>query len=339
MFTVSPEISGTLSAAVGVPVTIIVCCYNAAQTIVATLESLLSQTHNSLEVLVIDDGSTDGSIEIVESVVLRDSRVRLIRNEVNRGTAYTRMRGLTEAKTDLVLFFDSDDLALPELVSRLLSKKMEDSSILGVGCYARYFGDAGDIGLQRIGPVSKEEFFKLYTSNKMIFLNIVTLFSRSAALDAGGFRKNIMPNTRNIRYEDFAEDLDLWCRMSDLGKQGRYFITIPEPLFRYRKPTGSISTKNLRLMQLKMRWIRDSLRRRRTGVPELSLSDYLASRTWYDQINDYRSDIAAKFYKQAGFAFSDRNYLKMGIFLLLTGMFSPKLIRQKIRSQTVRAPR
>ncbi len=146
-----------------------------------------------------------------------------------------------------------------------------------------------------------------------------------------------MANNKNIRYEDFSEDLDLWCRLSDLGAKGRYFITIPEPLFRYRKPSESLSTRNVRLMQQKMRWIRDCLRRRRAGGSELSLADYIASRSWLDRVNDYRSDLAAMFYKSAGFAYSDRNYLKVAVFLALTGVFSPKLIRQKIRTQTTRA--
>lgn len=339
MSTIYPETRNTLRGNAEVPVTIIVCCYNAVQTVAETLESLLSQSHNSLEVLVIDDGSTDGSMQVAQSVVLRDSRVRLICNEVNRGTAYTRMRGLTEAQTDLVMFFDSDDLAEPELVTRLLDKILEDTCILGVGCYGRYFNEAGDLGIQRIGPTSKEAFFEIFSKHKLAFMVPVTMFYRSAALEVGGYRQNIMPNTRNIRYEDFAEDLDLWCRMSDLGAQGRYFITIPVPLFRYRKPAGSLSTRNVRLMQLKMRWIKDCLRRRRNAVPELTLGDFVCSRSWFERMNDYRSDIAAKFYKQAGFAFSGRNYLKMGVFLLLTGIFSPKLVLQKIRTQAAQFPR
>ena len=319
------------------PVTVIVCCYNAATTIRETIETLLAQQYANLIVLVVDDGSTDDSVATVRLIADRDSRVRILCNERNRGTAYTRMRGLTAAKTDLVMFFDADDLAESHLVSRLVEKIQADEMILGASSYARYFNEAGDLGIQRIGPVTKEAFFDLFKRNKLVFIPIVTLFHRADALAVGGYRLDIMPNDKGTRYEDFSEDVDLWCRMSDLGAQGRYFITIPEPLFRYRKPAGSLSSRNLHLMQLKMRWIKDCLLHRRTGKAERSLADFIASRTWFERMNDYREDAAAGFYKRAGFAYSNRNYFKLGAFLALAALCSPKLIRQKIMSQTMRA--
>ena len=88
-----------------------------------------------------------------------------------------------------------------------------------------------------------------------------TLFYKADALAVGGYRQDVMPNEAGTRYEDFSEDLDLWCRMSDLGYRGRYFLTLRESLLRYRKPLESLSTSNLGLMQLKMR-VGQGLRRR-----------------------------------------------------------------------------
>lgn len=316
----------------------IVCCYNAATTIRETLETLLAQGYVNQSILVVDDGSTDDSVAVVKRIADGDSRVRILCNDRNRGTAYTRMRGLTAAETDLVMFFDADDLAESDLVSRLVKKIQEDEKILGVSSHARYFNQTGDLGVQRIGPASKEVFFDLYSRNKLVFIPPVTLFHRADALGVGGYRLDVMPNAQGIRYEDFSEDVDLWCRMSDLGAEGRYFITIPEPLFRYRKPAGSLSTRNVRLMQLKMRWIKDCLLRRRAGKAERSLADFIASRSWFERMNDYREDAAAGLYKRAGFAYSNRSYFKLGAFLALAALCSPKLIRQKIKTQTTRAP-
>ncbi len=119
-----------MSKCLEVQITVIVCCYNAAGTVGDTLDTLLEQSHKELDILVIDDGSTDASVDVVHSKALRDPRVHIMSNDGNRGTAYTRMRGLTEARTDLVMFFDSDDLAEPELVSRLLGKLLEDDRTL-----------------------------------------------------------------------------------------------------------------------------------------------------------------------------------------------------------------
>ena len=318
-------------------VTAIVCCYNAEATIAGTLQSLLGQTHQSLRILVIDDASTDGSVSVAQSLGATDSRIKLLRNDSNKGIAATRMRGLKEAETDLVFFLDSDDIAEPEMLSRLVETMSTHTRIIGVGCYARYFNDDGPLGVQKMGPTCKEAFFDLYTKNKFVFISVVTLMDRQDALSVGGFRTNILPNDAGIRYEDFAEDLDLWCRMSDLGADGRYFVTIPEPLFRYRKPAGSLSTGNVRQMQLKMRWIKDCLKRRRAGLPERSLAEFIASRSWIDRLKDHRSDIAAKYYKKAGFAYSIRSYLKLFLFLGIVCLFSPKLIRQKMKTQSTKA--
>jgi glycosyltransferase involved in cell wall biosynthesis len=314
-------------------VTVIVCCYNAAETVRESLQSVLAQSHPVIQVLVIDDGSTDDSASVVQQIAASASNVRLLRNDRNRGTAYTRMRGLQEATTEFVMFFDSDDRADPRLVALLLEKALTDRNILGVACHARYFGERGTLGIQKIGPTSADEFFSLYHAHKLIFVVPVTLFRRSIALQVGGYRTALLPNAAGIRYEDFSEDLDLWCRMSDLGAQGMYFVTLPIPLFWYRKPSNSVSTRNVSLMQLKMRWIKDCLVRRRSGAPERSLGEYLASRTWMERINDLRSDYAAMCYKKAGFAYSRRQFARLVLFLGAAGLLSPKLIVQKIATQ------
>ena len=204
---------------------------------------------------------------------------------------------------------------------------------MGVSCYANYFDGSGKLGSQRIGALTPSEFFKMWRENKLYFQSMVTLTYRLLCLRAGGFRLNILPNPQGVRYEDFAEDLDLWCRMADFGSEGRYFVSIPEPLFKYRKPMESLSTRNLKLMQLKMRWIKDCLCRRRAGEAEQSLSSFIASRTVWDRFNDWRSDKAAAWYKKAGFGWMRRDWLQLAIFLGLSGAFSPKLIRQKLKTQ------
>ena len=94
-------------------VSVIIPNYNAEQFIGETLESVLAQTYADLELLVIDDCSTDNSVSVIRSYMQKDSRIRLFQNEENRGAAYTRNVGLFEAKGKWVAFLDSDDLWLP----------------------------------------------------------------------------------------------------------------------------------------------------------------------------------------------------------------------------------
>jgi len=319
-------------------ITVIVCCYNAAQTIEKTLDSLSGQDFADFEMLAIDDGSQDGTLTMLHNHATLEPRLRVLANPGNRGTAFTRQRGLDEASAALLMFVDADDIADPRLVGRLHGMLTADPDLIGVGCYTTYFAAEGkDLGIQRVGPESRAAFERLYREAKLLFMVPCTLFRKADALAVGGYRQAVMPNPAGIRYEDFSEDLDLWCRMSDLGAEGRYFLTLPESLLRYRKPLDSLSTKNLSLMQLKMRWIKDCLRRRRAGQPERTLANFIASRTAWQRISDWRSDNAAGFYKRAGFAYARRNFLALGWYLALAGALSPKLIRQKIASQKAAA--
>lgn len=321
-------------------VTVIVCCYNAERTIGDTLASLAQQTYPPKEILVIDDGSTDRSAEIVAERATGDGRIRLLRNTSNRGTAFTRQRGLNEAACEAVLFFDSDDVATPRLLEKQVSLLGKDPSLLGVGSFATYFASekpSGGLGHQRVGATSRAAALHQYRGNKLVFMAPVTMFWRRDALAVGGYRQNLLPNPAGLRYEDYAEDLDLWCRMADLGAQGRHFITIPEALFFYRKPVGSLSTRNVAVMQLKMRWIKDCMVRRRKGAGERTLAEFLASRTPIERWADWRSDLAAASYKRAGFAYAKRHYLRMGLFLGFIAVTSPKLILQKLKTQSVQS--
>ena len=317
-------------------VSVVLCCYNAADTVMRTLDSLCTQSFDKLEILAIDDGSQDTTARLLHDRASQHTNVRVLENTGNLGTAATRQRGLEEARADLVMFVDSDDIAHPDLVFRLYETLVADPDLIGVGCYTTYFVEEGkDLGTQRVGPETRAEFDRIYNEAKLLFMVPCTLFHKADALAVGGYRQDIMPNEAGIRYEDFSEDLDLWCRMSDLGSEGRYFLTLRESLLRYRKPLESLSTKNLGLMQLKMRWVKDCLRRRRSGQAERSLADFTASRGIVERLADWRSDKAAGYYKRAGFAYAKKNYPGLAFNLLLTGLMSPKLVRQKIATQKV----
>lgn len=317
-------------------VSVIVCCYNSAPTLPQTLQSLVSQSFSNFEIIAIDDGSTDDTQAVLQLWAVTEDRLRLLKNQCNRGTAYTRQHGLEEARSPLIMFVDADDIADPRLIERLHSVITANSDLVGVGCYTTYFAEEGnDLGTQRVGPESRTAFERIYREVKLLFMAPCTLFRKADALAVGGYRQALMPNAAGIRYEDFSEDLDLWCRLSDLGAEGRYFLTLPESLLRYRKPLDSLSTKNIAHMQLKMRWIKDCLRRRRTGGPERSLAAFIASRSPIQRFADWRSDKAAAFYKRAGFAYARRNFAGLVWYLLLTGLMSPKLIRQKVATQKV----
>ncbi|HCD99918.1 MAG TPA: family 2 glycosyl transferase, partial [Armatimonadetes bacterium] len=110
---------------------VIVPCFNASRTLAAAIDSALAQTHPDTEVVVVDDGSTDGSGEIAESY---GERIVLVR-QPNRGLSAARNAGVAASSGEFLTLLDADDVLLPECVARRVRMLQEDP---GLGLVAGY---------------------------------------------------------------------------------------------------------------------------------------------------------------------------------------------------------
>ena len=120
-------------------VSIIVPCYNAARWLPATLESALAQTWPHVEIIVVDDGSTDDSLTVARSFSGRGVRVELIPNS---GAAAARNRGLALARGDFLQFLDADDLLAPDKLEKQLARLLPAGSTAVATCaWARFRSD------------------------------------------------------------------------------------------------------------------------------------------------------------------------------------------------------
>src|SRR5512138_1536925 len=111
-------------------ISVIIPVYNALPFLTDAIDSVLAQTHSDLELIVVDDVSTDGSLAVAESYIGRDARVRVIRQSTNGGSSATRNRGAEEAKGDWLAFLDNDDISHPRRLELQLQAADEDPSVL-----------------------------------------------------------------------------------------------------------------------------------------------------------------------------------------------------------------
>jgi hypothetical protein len=102
-------------------VSIIVPIYNVGPYLSRALDSALRQTFENIEIICVDDGSTDDSPGILEAYAGRDSRIVILRNDINRGTAYSRVRGALAAKGKFIMFLDPDDELMSDIVGKAQS--------------------------------------------------------------------------------------------------------------------------------------------------------------------------------------------------------------------------
>ena len=111
-------------------ISVVIPVYNAEQFLPACLDSVLHQDYPSFEILVIDDGSTDGSAALIDRYAAREPRIVAL-HQRNAGVSAARNRGLTEARGEYIAFVDADDRVTPSYLSHLLSPQT-DLSIAGI---------------------------------------------------------------------------------------------------------------------------------------------------------------------------------------------------------------
>ncbi len=207
-----------------VDISVIVTLYNYEEYIDRCLRSVLRQTCGSVEIVVVNDNSGDGSLDIARTYLDGELPVTLIDKRLNTGVMHSRNLGISHARGDYVFILDADD----ELQDRCLERHLESMS--ATGCVAAYaIIDCHDAQGRCVDTVSDRayDFDALLVEN---YIGAMALFNRRELLRLG------MYDTGLLRHGPGYEDWDLWLR---IGQQGGRVLFIDERLSRYRvKPDG-----------------------------------------------------------------------------------------------------
>ena len=132
-------------------VSIIMPSYNTGKYIAAAINSVIEQTYQNWELLIVDDGSSDNTDEIVE-LYLEDQRIKYFKNKKNRGAAVSRNRALKKAKGKWIAFLDSDDLWKPEKLKKQISFMKKNNYLFSYTNYEEINTNGDFIGRKISGP-------------------------------------------------------------------------------------------------------------------------------------------------------------------------------------------
>lgn len=212
------------------PVSILMSVYNAADTISSTIQSILQQSSRDYECIIINDGSSDRTAEILEQFRAKDPRI-IVLSQQQKGLAAALNRGLFVARGKYIVRQDADDISLPDRFEKQLAY-IERTRCDIVGSYSYLINEKGNILKIDKRPDTHEAIARRLLIANCI-LHPTVMFKKESVLRIGGY---------NEEYE-FSQDYDLYLRGLRAGLK---YGCIPEPLVKIRHRSGASSVKNRR---------------------------------------------------------------------------------------------
>lgn len=207
-------------------VSVVMPAYNAEKYLREAIDSILTQTFDNFELIIINDGSTDNTEAIIQSY--SDPRIVYLKNEQNAGICVTLNKGLDAAHGRYIVRMDSDDISLPHRLAIQVDYMDKNPNVGVAGCRVERFYD--DDILKHDFPPSEEDFYQCKAD-----LLLATCVAHPATI----IRKSVL-DKHNLRYDDFfrgMEDYQLWWKIS----QHTFITNIPRVLLKYRIHKGQVT--------------------------------------------------------------------------------------------------
>jgi Glycosyl transferase family 2 len=209
-------------------VSVVLPVHDGERYLAAAIDSILRQTHAHLELIVIDDGSGDGSAAVAASYA--DPRLRLVRNERNLGLVATLNRGIELARGEFIARMDADDVAAPERLALQVRRMIEDPGLAVLGTNITYADATGNVvGRPRSLPCGPALV-------RWRLLRGTCLYHPTVML-----RRTTLGDERYSAQFLHAEDYDLWLRLSRRHR----LDNLPQSLLLHRRHRQSVSARHL----------------------------------------------------------------------------------------------
>jgi glycosyltransferase involved in cell wall biosynthesis len=203
--------------------------YNGERDLAASIDCILEQEGVDFEFVIVDDGSSDGSAKLLDTYSLRDSRIRVIRQE-NRGLTRALIRGCAEARGEFIARQDVGDLSLPGRLAKELAVIRSDPAAVLISCGTRFVGPRGEHLFDLIQ--CERDAIEGLAATELRCLrgpscHPCTMFRRDAYERVGGYRRQFR----------IAQDIDLWVRLAEIG----HHRVVPEILYQAEFGLSGIS--------------------------------------------------------------------------------------------------
>jgi len=208
-------------------ISVVIPCYNAEQFVKQAIDSIINQTYTNLEIILIDDGSTDSTLKILNECSLNDSRISVYRNPENRKLIYTLSKGIELAAGEYIARMDADDTCTADRIQTQLNYLLDHPEV-----------DACSTGYNVInfkGKILTTKFPKAINSATLKFISMFSTPINHGALLA---KSNVMKENKYDKKYLHSEDYELFSR---LLLNGYKMTNLNKSLYNYRKNLNSVS--------------------------------------------------------------------------------------------------
>lgn len=215
---------------------LLVAQYNNGKYFKECFQSITNQTEKEFEVIILDDCSTDGSLEIITNLTQNDNRFKIYHNKKNEGCGFTKKKLIELATGTICGFLDPDDSLHPDAIKLSLEKYQENKKT--VGTYSQFM-----LCDENLKPI------KLHLNSKQISPNQNDFFNEEINISHFfTFKKEVYQKTEGINpYYKIAEDMDLILKIYEQG----ILVFIDEPLYNYRLHAEGVSSHQFNKIRAK----------------------------------------------------------------------------------------
>ena len=265
-------------------ISVLMPVYNGDRYLTEAVESVLAQTFTDFEFLIIDDGSTDRSLQILQQYAAQDKRIRLISRE-NRGLIATLNQMLELAQGEFLARMDADDIALGDRFAAQLEFLRQHSDYVCVGGAYALMDAQGRTVLPLEMPETNEEIQQAILSGRTIINHPCAMIRRQALEAIGGYDAAMVT----------VEDLDMLLRLGEVGK----LANLKQMVLKYRFHMESVSAKR---SEFQHQMAQEACRRawRRRGIT----GEFAAEMPWYRPGRD-RPSQQSFFHRYGWWAFNN----------------------------------
>src|SRR5256885_7165052 len=219
-------------------ISVIMSVYNAEKYLCKAIDSIVAQTFADFEFIVIDDGSTDSSPQILKRFAEKDSRLR-VETRANKGLTRSLNEAIALSRGEFLARMDADDIALPNRLQIQVDFLQAHSDVVLLGGGYELIDGAGRLLTKIIPPADDATLQEHALSGRTPICHPLAMMRRDAVAKVGGYDETLAA----------AQDLDLWLKLGEVGK----LACGPDILLRYRQHAHSVSEQTQSLQVQNMR--------------------------------------------------------------------------------------